>query len=102
MRTAIAMLIGIVAVFCFLAVASSVNKNRRKQAIDGARWFIWTWLAVTVIDFIVGVGAGHGVALELGVHLLIFAVPAALAWYLRGRRRAALGPPTDVRPSSDE
>jgi len=101
LRTLFAVLFGIAALFVFLAVASILNK-RTARSVDGARWFIWSWLAATVIDFMVGVRAGHGAALELGVHALIFAVPAALAWYLRSRPRASPEGEKDVRPSSDE
>jgi len=100
MRTAIAILIGIVLVFCFRAIASSMS--RRAPAADGTIWFVALWLVATVVDFLVGVSAGHGVVLELGVHALIFAVPAALAWYLRSRRPAAQQSAKDIRPSSDE
>jgi CDP-diglyceride synthetase len=101
MRTAIAILIGVVLVLAFRTVTASINKRRAAPATDGARWFVWLWLAATVVDFLVGVNAGHGVVLELGVHALIFAVPAALAWYLRSRRTATQGA-TDIRPSSGE
>ena len=95
MRTTIAL------VFGFRAVASVAKRQRATGASNGTWWFIGLWLAATVADFFVGVGAGHGVALELGVHALIFAVPAALAWYLR-RRGATATDTQDMRPSSDE
>lgn len=99
MRTAIVILIGIVLALAFRSLAAILNRRRAAQPADGALWFIALWLVATVIDFFVGVSAGHGVALELGVHVLIFAVPAAFAWYLRSRQREA---PGDIRPSSDE
>ena len=102
MRTAIAILIGVVLALAVGSLAAAVNRRRAAQAADGALWFIALWLVATVIDFFVGVSAGHGVALELGVHALIFAVPAAFAWYLRSRQRASREGPTDIRPSSDE
>ena len=101
MRTAIAILIGIVLAFAVRALAAIVNRRPAAKASDGALWFIALWLVATVIDFFVGVSAGHGVALELGVHALIFAIPAAFAWYLRSRHRTS-ETPTDIRPSSDE
>ena len=101
MRTAIAILIGIVLAFAVRALAAAFKRRRATPAADGALWFVALWLVATVIDFFVGVSAGHGVALELGVHALIFAVPAAFAWYLRSRQRTSEAP-TDIRPSSDE
>lgn len=102
MRTAIAILIGIVLVFCFQAIAPALSRRRAAPAADGTIWFIALWLVATVVDFFVGVSAGHSVVLELGVHALIFAVPATLAWYLRSRRPAPQPAAKDVRPSSDE
>jgi hypothetical protein len=102
MRTAIAILIGIVLVFCFRAIAPALSQRRAAPPADGTIWFIALWLVATVVDFLVGVSTGHGVVLELGVHALIFAVPAALAWYLRSRRSAPQQSAKDIRPSSDE
>jgi hypothetical protein len=102
MRTAIAISIGIVLAFCFQAVASSVNRRRGTKAVVGPRWFLGFWLIASVVDLFIGVRAGHGVALELGVHALIFAVPATFAWYWNRRRRGLPEGIKDIRPSSDE
>lgn len=88
MRTLLMVLAGVVLALAFHLVAAALNR-RGASRIDGARLFIWIWLAVASVDFWVGVDAGNSALLELGVHLLIFALPAALAWYLSRRHPAA-------------
>jgi len=90
MRTLLMVAIGVALALVFDAVVAAFNKRGIGRGAGGAQLFIWIWLAVASVDFWVGVDAGHAVLLESGVHLLIFAVPAALAWYL-GRRRSAQG-----------
>ena len=54
--------------------------------------FIGAWLGVCAVNFLIGVfGAGYSVATELGVHAIVFGVPAGLAWFLS--HRAASGRP---------
>jgi hypothetical protein len=72
----------------FDVVVAMLHQRGKSRAADGGQLFIWIWLAITIADFWVGVEEGHGVSLELGVHALIFVVPAAAAWYLSRRRRA--------------
>ena len=93
MRTTLIIALGaaLAAAFDFLA-ALSVRRGAAR-GIDGGRIFIWAWLAFTLVDFVVGVMAGHGVMLELAIHALVFAVPATLAWYLSRRRRLSRTPP---------
>jgi hypothetical protein len=88
MRTFLMTAIGVALAFAFDAIVAALNKRKATPAIDGGRWFIWIWLAVSAVDFGVGVATGHAVSLELAVHALIFAVPAAAGWYLSRRRRA--------------
>jgi hypothetical protein len=47
--------IGIVLLLAFILVASSINKRQNERAIDGAWIFIWFWLAVSIVNFCVGV-----------------------------------------------
>jgi hypothetical protein len=39
------------------------------------------------VDFYAGVSEGNSIPLELGVHSLLFAVPAGAAWWLSRRHR---------------
>jgi hypothetical protein len=74
---------GLFLLFVFLFVANSINKRKNKRVADGAHIFIWFWLLVSIINFYVGVFvANYSFATEVGVHLVIFGVPAAVAWYL--------------------
>ena len=93
MRTLLMTVIGVALAVAFDAVVAMLHQRRKSRDADGARLFIWIWLAITIVDFWVGVEDGHGILLELGVHLLIFVVPAAAAWYLSRRRRAAAAKP---------
>jgi len=86
MRTFIVIVIGIVLAGAFDAIAAMVNDRRVTRGIDGGWLFIWAWLLVAVADFGVGVATGHPVLAEMAIHLLIFVVPAAVAWYLSRRR----------------
>ena len=81
--------IGIVLLSAFIFVASSINKRKNKRAIDGAWIFIWFWLAVSIVNFCVGVFvADYPVATELGVHIVVFGLPAGVAWYLSRKFRS--------------
>jgi hypothetical protein len=88
MRTLLMTATGVVLALVFDLVVAALRKRGIGRSTDGGRLFICIWLAVAIVDFWFGVEAGNTVSLELGVHLLIFAVPAALAWYLSRRRRA--------------
>ena len=89
MRTLLMTVIGIAFAVAFDVVVAMLHQRGKTRAADGAPLFIWIWLAITIVDFWVGVEEGHAVSLELGVHALIFIVPAAVAWYLSRRRRAS-------------
>jgi predicted PurR-regulated permease PerM len=89
MRTLLMTVIGVAFAVAFDVVVTMLHQHGKSRAADGALLFIWIWLAITIVDFWVGVEEGHGVLLELGVHALIFVVPAAAAWYLSRRRRAS-------------
>jgi len=52
----------------------------------GAIVFIWAWLAASVLNGAVGVlKAGIPVINEAGAFVIIFGIPAAVAWYLAYR-----------------
>jgi|KBSMisStaDraftv2_1062788.scaffolds.fasta_scaffold41706_3 hypothetical protein len=94
MRTTLIIALGVAlaAAFDFLAAALSARRVGPRR-IDGGGIFIWTWLAFTLVDFVIGVMAGHGALLEVAIHALIFAVPAAVAWFLSRRRSLPRAPP---------
>lgn len=78
-------MIGLVLLSVFVFVAAQISQ-RKGKAVDGARMFIWVWLAVAAFNFVVGVVvAGYSIAIEILVHLVVFGVPAATAWYLSRR-----------------
>jgi hypothetical protein len=89
MRTLLMTVIGVAFAVAFDVVVAMLHQRGKSRVADGALLFMWIWLAITIVDFWVGVEEGHGVSLELGVHALIFIVPAAAAWYLSRRRRAS-------------
>ena len=88
MRTLLVIIIGIAVLFAVIAIVSALNKGRSGKPIDGAITFLWLWLVFAITDGYVGVNAGHDLGLELALHALVFAVPAALAWHLSRRGRA--------------
>ena len=88
MRTLLMTVIGIALAVAFAVVFEMLHRRGKSRDADGARLFILIWLAITVVDFWIGVEEGHALSLELGVHAVIFIVPAAVAWYLSRRRRA--------------
>jgi len=87
MRTLIAIMIGVAVLLAVLVGATEINRRRQNEMLDGPRIFIWIWLAACIVDFWVGASTGHRVSVELGLHVLIFIVPAALAWFLSLGRR---------------
>lgn len=87
MRTLLLIVIGIAVLFFVIAVAAPLRNRRRGGPIDGAMVFAWLWLVFAIVDGYVGVSAGHGLVPEWAFHVVVFAVPAALAWYpSRGQR----------------
>lgn len=57
--------------------------NKTTGLADGAYYFIWFWLAASVVNGIFGVArAGIPVINEIGALIPIFGIPAAIAWYL--------------------
>ena len=80
-------IIGLLVLALFVLAAWLWNRSRGKR-IDGAWVFIWIWLAVALINLLVGVfAAGIPLGTEILVLLVVFGVPAAAAWYLSRRFR---------------
>ncbi|HEX5865991.1 MAG TPA: hypothetical protein VF014_17325 [Casimicrobiaceae bacterium] len=89
MRTLLMTAIGVAFAVVIDVVVAALHQRGKSRGADGGALFIWMWLGITIVDFWIGVEEGHGVSLEVGVHALIFGAPAAVAWYLSRRRRAA-------------
>lgn len=92
-RTAIIIIVGVVAALAFLAVGAVVKKVGIQSAVTH---FLVAWAGVAVFNMGVGVfEAGHGVAEELPVLLAVFA-PAAVAgigWWEHGASHRRDRPP---------
>ena len=89
MHTLVMTAAGLALLAVFFFGANEINKRRPARPMDGALAFIWLWLFVSLINFFVGVFvAGYSVLTELGVHAVIFGVPALIAWYLSRRLSA--------------
>jgi hypothetical protein len=57
-----------------------------RSGAAGAVLFIWVWLVASVLNGAVGVlRVGIPVVNEIGAFVLIFGIPAAVAWYLAYR-----------------
>ncbi|HJU30279.1 MAG TPA: hypothetical protein VJ740_02435 [Hyphomicrobiaceae bacterium] len=77
---------GLVALGIFVLAAILLGRG----SADGARVFIWPWLAASLINMLVGVyWANVPFRVELPVFLVVFGVPAAAAWFLAKWLRAA-------------
>ncbi len=58
-------------------------RSRTTGIADGAYYFVWFWLAASIVNGIFGVvRAGIPVINEIGAFIPIFGIPAAIAWYL--------------------
>lgn len=93
MRTLLMVVTGVVLALAFHLIGAALNRKSAGRPGSSERLFIWIWLAVASVDFWVGVEAGNAASLELGVHVLIFALPAALAWHLSRRRQGSPAAP---------
>jgi hypothetical protein len=73
--------LGLVALGVFVALAGFVK--RMGMHIDGARTFIWVWLAASLVNGAVGViYANIPIANEIAAFIPIFGIPAAAAWFV--------------------
>ncbi len=77
--------IGLVLLGLFVLAARLLNRNGSRR-MDGAWIFIWVWLAIAIANLLVGVFmAGIPLLTEILVLMVVFGVPAAVAWYLSQR-----------------
>jgi FtsH-binding integral membrane protein len=81
-------LIGLILLSLFVFVAAQINQRKDRPHVDGAHLFIWVWLVASIVNFCVGVFvAGYSILTELAVHVVVFGVPAGVAWFLSRRFR---------------
>jgi len=91
MHTVRLTLIGLILLSVFVFVAAQINQRKSQTTVNGARLFILVWLVVSTLNFCVGVFvANYSATTELAVHLVVFGLPAGVAWYLSRRRRAGV------------
>lgn len=89
MHTLAVVLAGLISLFIFIFVTSLINKRRNLHSVDGARIFIWFWLAASAVNFYIGVFVVHySFTTELVVHIIVFGLPAGLAWHLSRKFRS--------------
>lgn len=85
MRTLVLILIGLVV----LALMTALSRPARRPQV--ALVFVGLWLVACAINLAVGLSHGYTLGEELGIHLLLFGVPAAAAWFVRRRAMRAVG-----------
>ena len=78
---------GLVALGIFILAAVMLGRS----VADGARVFIWPWLAVALINMFLGVyWKEFPYSAEIPILLVVFGVPAGAAWFVA--RRFGTGP----------
>jgi hypothetical protein len=88
MRTLFIVFGGITLLFVFVLASRLINRAGR--GAGGARVFIWVWALVAAANAVTGViRAGISPLIELGVFLVVFGVPAAMAWFTAKKLRKA-------------
>ncbi len=80
MRTIISLIFGSLLAAGFVYVAKALGRS----TLAGIIAFLSVWLVPCVVDTAKGVRAGYSIAEEIMIHLLLFAVPAGVA-YLTAR-----------------
>jgi len=84
-------LIGLILLSVFVFVTAQINQRNNRRGVNGAWIFIWVWLVISALNFCVGVlFAGYSVLTEIAVHVVVFGLPAGVAWCLSRRRRAGV------------
>ena len=73
---------GLVALGVFVLAAVLLGRS----VADGARVFIWPWLAASLINMLIGVyWASIPFSIEIPVLAVVFGVPAVVAWLVAKR-----------------
>ena len=82
MHTLMVILGGLVLLGVFALLAPAIGMSVGRAAL----WFIPVWLIGSAINMWIGVSrAGYTVAQEFPIFLVVFGVPALLAWLIRWR-----------------
>ena len=88
---------GLIGLTAFVLIARMINASGRN--VDGARIFIWCWLAASLLNAAVGVFAAKiSLINEAAAFIPIFGIPAAVAWYLSQRFRTKAADADDGFP----
>ena len=83
MRTLIIILGGLVVLGLALLLARWIGGTGTGATITAAKVFLPIWMVVALVNMWMGVArAGHSVAEEFPIFLLIFAVPAVVAGFV--------------------
>ena len=86
MRTLIIIASGLVLLALFIGVARALASGDKLPVVHALRAFIALWLVLAAGNMWMGVvKAGYGVWEELPVFLVIFGLPAAIAFYIHWR-----------------
>jgi hypothetical protein len=79
---------GLTLLFIFVLVSRLMNRGG--GGAGGARVFIWVWGVIAAANAVAGiVRAGISPLIEFGVFLVVFGVPAAIAWFSAKKLRKA-------------
>lgn len=78
MRTLLVLAVGFVLSLVFVFAAGALGKGKT----SGAYLFIALWLGFCVVDFFMGVRAGYAPLDELGIHAVLFTIPALSAYLI--------------------
>jgi hypothetical protein len=71
---------GLALLFVFILVSRLINRSG--GGAGGARIFIWIWFLIAAANGTMGVlRAGISPLIEVGVFVVVFGVPAAIAWF---------------------
>ena len=82
MHTLMLVVGGLVALGIFLLAAVLLGR----RIADGARVFVWPWLTASVVNMLIGMyWANIPFSVELPVLIVVFGVPAAVAWLVAKR-----------------
>ena len=84
MHTLFVVFAGLTLLFIFVLVSRLINRSG--GGAGGARVFIWVWGLSAAANAVTGViRAGISPLIELGIFLVVFGVPAAIAWFIAKR-----------------
>ena len=77
MRTLLVLAIGLAGSFGVVYLTKVLGKG----TVTGAITFLGLWLVFCIFDYMAGVRAGYSPLEELGIHLVLFTIPAFGGWF---------------------